>query len=55
MNVGDLVKCENQLGILIKQLSCDPFTDESWWTIQWTNGRLDTINSHILELINESR
>ncbi len=51
MKVGDLVKCHDQVGLLIKQLPGTP----AYWIVQWSNGVLDTVNPYLLELINESR
>ena len=51
MQVGDLVRCHNQVGLLIKQLSGMP----AYWIVQWSNGVLDTVNPYLLEVINENR
>ena len=49
--VGDLVKCHDQVGLLVKQLPGTP----AYWIVQWSNGVLDTVNPYLLEVINESR
>ena len=51
MQVGDLVKCHNQVGLLIKQLAGTP----AYWIVQWSNGVLDTVNPYLLEVISASR
>ena len=51
MQVGDLVKCHNQVGLLIKQLAGTP----AYWIVQWSNGVRDTVNPYLLEVINASR
>ena len=50
MKVGDLVKCHDQVGLLVKQLP-----SPAYWIVQWSNGVLDTVNMHLLEVLNESR
>ena len=58
MKVGDLVKLlhyghlggDDRVGLLIKQL---PSPER--WIILWSDGVRDTVNAHMLEVINESR
>jgi len=49
MKVGDLGKCYNQVGLLVKKLPGTP----AYWIVQWANGVLDTVNPHLLEVISE--
>ena len=51
MQIGDLVKCHDQIGLLIKQLPGTP----AYWIVQWSNGVLDTVNPYLLEVINANR
>ena len=57
MKVGDLVRLKSGIGtrtgLLIKDLS--PPKAPPHWVILWSDGVRDTVNAHMLEVINESR
>ena len=57
MKVGDLVRLRSGIGtrtgLLIKDLS--PPKAPPHWVILWSDGVRDTVNAHMLEVINESR
>ena len=56
MKVGDLVRLKSGIGtrtgLLIKDLS--PPKAPPHWVILWSDGVRDTVNAHMLEVINES-
>ncbi len=55
MQVGDLVRYRDRVGILIKLLSDDPIVRERYWLVQWSNGNRLQARERFLEVINASR
>ena len=56
MQVGDLVRCDTNVGLIIRQIG-DPWAIEcdQYWIVKWLNGTTETLNGRLLEVINESR
>ena len=53
MKVGDLVKCLDYIGVLVRVVSPGDGPDERYWCVLWTHdgGTLDTINERMLEVV----
>ena len=56
MQVGDLVRCDTNVGLIIRQIG-DPWAIDcdQYWIVKWLNGTTETLNGLLLEVINESR
>ena len=55
MKVGDLVSCQERVGILVDLVSDDPIVCTKWWLVQWSNGARETLRERFLEVVNEGR
>jgi len=51
---GDLVKCLDNIGVLVRVISPGDYTDERRWCVLWRGSeKLDSINERMLEAVSE--
>ena len=56
MQVGDLVRCDTNVGLIIRQIGPPYSIDcDQYWIVKWLNGTTETLNGRLLEVINASR
>ena len=55
MKIGDLVRliALGDVGVLVRLVS--EYDGESFWLIRWTDGTMETVRHHMLEVISETR
>ena len=55
MKLGDLVRviAHGDVGMLVRLVS--EYDGESFWLIRWTDGTMETVRHHMLEVISENR
>ena len=55
MKVGDLVKCGDEIGIILNPHWPTKYTHEHWIECFWPDGEIEPINARDAEVISESR